>query len=71
MIRINAAKVRELFARERLTDLDAARRTGLGFKTVKKIQVDGARTQWRVLVALCKTFQVSIDELILGGTDNA
>ena len=65
MIKINAARVRELFERERLTDREAARRTRIPLRTIKRIQVDGARVRKGTLFALMMSFPVTRDELIL------
>lgn len=67
MRRIDAAKVRELFARQHLNDWDVVKLTGLAIATVKNIQVDGARTTDYVIRLLTMYFKVTRDELILGG----
>lgn len=63
MIKINAAKVRELFARERLTDREVSKVTGLDIGTVKRIQVDGARVPKRTIQTLVMNLPVTREEL--------
>ena len=64
-MKINAAKVRELFERNRLTDKDAAKLTHLSLDTIKRIQVDDARTTRYVIFALMMAFNVTREELVV------
>ena len=62
---VNAPFIRELFAKNHLSDWDVVHRTGLNIATVKNIQRDGGHTIDAVIQLLTMSFPVKREDLIL------